>query len=212
MNQQVGSIGPLLGSKQPNLVKETALVAEAKAGNADAFAALVSRYDNQLYRVALRITDNREDAEEALQESFLQAHLHLTDFRGDSRFSTWLIRIAVNQAIAKRRRRIARREVSLDEPPETAGIRTGVSEAVDPADDPETSCFRRELRRLLNETLVKLAPQYRVVLILHDLDGFRNEHVARRLRLSLPATKARLSRARSNLRKAALEAIQRSRH
>ena len=94
---------------------EFVLVAEAKAGSYAAFEELVSRYEKKIYRLGINLTGNPEDAEDVLQETFLKAFQHLPDFREDSRFYTWIVRIAVNQALMKLRRRKTDRSVSLDE-------------------------------------------------------------------------------------------------
>src|ERR1700728_460802 len=91
------------------------LVHASKNGDVAAFEELVKRYDRTLFRIAQSVTHNREDSQDAVQETFLKAYQHLGDFRGDSKFSTWLIRIAVNQSLMKLRKHRAVREESLDE-------------------------------------------------------------------------------------------------
>ena len=94
---------------------ESVLVAQARQNDALAFSELVRRYENKIFRLALHITQNREDAEDVLQESFLKAYEHLDQFQGNSKFYTWIVRIAVNQALMKLRRRKTDKSVSLDE-------------------------------------------------------------------------------------------------
>src|SRR5271156_6964653 len=94
---------------------EPVLVAAAKAGDISAFETLVGRYESKIFRLAQNITQNREDAEDVMQEAFLKAYEHLSGFQGNSRFYTWLVRIAVNQALMKLRKRKSDRSVSLDE-------------------------------------------------------------------------------------------------
>ena len=91
------------------------LVHATQDGDVSAFAQLVERYDRKLLRIAQHVTHNREDSQDAVQEAFLKAFQHLGDFREDSQFSTWLIRITVNQALMKLRKRRTTKEVSLDE-------------------------------------------------------------------------------------------------
>jgi len=98
---------------------EAALVAHAQAGNQEAFSALVNEYSRKIYRVAKNITQNDEDAEDVLQETFLKAYEHLPGLQGNSKFYTWIVRIAVNESLMKLRKRKGNRFVSLDEPIET---------------------------------------------------------------------------------------------
>src|SRR5579863_3781467 len=101
-------IGPIVRRQLPSQVvkdDESALVAAAKAGDISAFETLVGRYERKIFRLTQNITQNREDAEDAMQEAFLKAFQHLGEFQGNSRFYTWLVRIAVNQALMKLRRR-----------------------------------------------------------------------------------------------------------
>ena len=104
---------------------EAALVARAKAGDQDAFSELVTHYDRRVFRMAKQITENDDDAEDVLQETFLKAYTHLNDFQGNSKFYTWLVRIAVNEALMKLRKRRSDKTVPLDEP-----IDTGEDEVV----------------------------------------------------------------------------------
>src|SRR6202044_1754679 len=95
--------------------EETAVVLQAREGDAKAFSELVRRYEGKIFRLALHITQNREDAEDVLQETFLKAYEHLDQFQGNSKFYTWIVRIAVNQALMKLRKRKTDRTISLDE-------------------------------------------------------------------------------------------------
>ena len=94
---------------------ETAVVLQAREGDAKAFSELVRRYENKIFRLAMHITQNREDAEDVLQETFLKAYEHLDQFQGNSKFYTWIVRIAVNQALMKLRKRKTDKTVSIDE-------------------------------------------------------------------------------------------------
>jgi RNA polymerase sigma-70 factor (ECF subfamily) len=98
-----------------HLANENALLAEARVGNAEAFGTLVNQYYPNIYRLALQITGNREDAEDALQDAVLKAYVNLGQFRGNSRFYTWLVRIALNQALMKLRKRRSGKEVPPSE-------------------------------------------------------------------------------------------------
>ena len=96
-------------------IDESALVTQAREGDTTAFAELVRRYEGKIFRLAQHVTQNREDAEDVLQETFMKAYEHLDQFKGDSKFYTWIVRIAVNQALMKLRRRRTDKSVSMDE-------------------------------------------------------------------------------------------------
>ena len=98
---------------------ESPLVVRAKAGDVEAFSDLVRHYDRRVFRMAKQITQNDDDAEDVLQETFLTGYPHLDDFQGNSKFYTWLVRIAVNEALMKLRKRRSDRTVPLDEPIDT---------------------------------------------------------------------------------------------
>lgn len=183
-----------------HLENETVLVAEARAGSADAFTVLANQYDRNIYRLALNITASREDAEDVLQETFLKAYTHLGEFRGDSRFYTWLVRIATNEALMKLRKRGSVKQVSLDEPTETDDQSLMPREIEDWGDDPEQRYAKTELQRILAETVEKLEPALRVVFVLRDVEEFSIEETAATLGLSVPAVKTRLLRARLRMR------------
>src|SRR5437763_856245 len=112
----MGAIQPKVGEPVSD---ELALVASAKAGDVAAFEELVRRYDRNVFRIAQHITQNREDAEDVVQDAFLKAYNNLAQFQGQSKFYTWLVRIAVNEALMKLRRRRPERTISLDEEVET---------------------------------------------------------------------------------------------
>ena len=140
------------------LENETTLVAEAQAGNAEAFVTLLNQCNKYVFRVALNITGNRQDAEDVLQETILNAYTQLGGFRGESRFYTWLVRIAVNEALKKVRKRSAERQVSLDEPVETDEKSLMPREIEDWGDNPEKRYAQTELQQILTETLERLEP------------------------------------------------------
>jgi RNA polymerase sigma-70 factor (ECF subfamily) len=178
---------------------ETALVAQAKEGDARAFSTLVKRYEAKIFRLAQHITQNREDAEDVLQETFLKAYEHLGQFQGNSKFYTWVVRIAVNQALMKLRRRRTDNSVSLDETIDT-GEDTVTREIAAWGEDPEQQFSREELGEILDGAIQSLAPAYRSVFLLRDVDDLSTEDTAEALGLSVPAVKSRLLRARLQLR------------
>ena len=147
----------------------------------------------------MNITQNREDAEDVLQESFLKAYEHLEQFQGNSKFYTWIVRIAVNQALMKLRKRKSDRSVSLDEQIDT-GEDVVVREIAAWDPDPEEQLSRGELQTILTEAVDSLAPIYKTVFTLRDVDGLSTEETAEVLDLSVPAVKSRLLRARLQLR------------
>src|SRR5947209_17718703 len=104
---------------QPEVFDELPLIEAAKAGDAEAFSELVSRYERKIFRLAKNITQNDEDAEDVLQDAFLKAYEHLDEFQGNSKFYTWIVRIAVNESLMKLRKRKSDKTVPLDEPVET---------------------------------------------------------------------------------------------
>ena len=116
-------------------IDETPLVARAREGDARAFGELVKQYEGKIFRLAQHVTQNREDAEDVLQETFMKAYEHLDQFQGNSKFYTWIVRIAVNQALMKLRRRKTDRSVSLDEAIDT-GEDTVVREIAAWGEDP----------------------------------------------------------------------------
>ncbi len=177
---------------------EGALVAAAKAGDAAAFEELVSRYERRIFRLALHITQNREDAEDATQEAFLKAFAHLNDFQGNSRFYTWLVRITVNEALMKLRKRRPN-QLSLDEAFESDDDLIP-REVEDWGPTPEQRYAQTELQEILTEVIGQLEPAYRIVFLLRDVEEISTEETAQLLGLSAPAVKSRLLRARLKLR------------
>jgi RNA polymerase sigma-70 factor (ECF subfamily) len=178
---------------------EAAVVAQAREGDARAFSELVRRYEGKIFRLAQHVTQNREDAEDVLQETFMKAYEHLDQFQGNSKFYTWIVRIAVNQALMKLRRRKTDRSVSLDEAIDT-GEDTVVREIAAWDEDPEDRYSREELGKILDTAVQSLDPPYRSVFQLRDIDELSTEETAEALGLSVPAVKSRLLRARLQLR------------
>jgi RNA polymerase sigma-70 factor (ECF subfamily) len=175
------------------------LVQASKNGDVAAFEQLVKRYDRKLFRIAQSVTHNREDSQDAIQEAFLKAYQHLGDFRGDSQFSTWLIRITLNQSLMKLRKLRRTREVSLDEDFATDED-VLPREVIDWAPNPEQLYSVSELRNILIKTIEELRPILRAVFVLQDLEGLSTDQTAEVLNLSQSAVKSRLWRARLQLR------------
>ena len=175
------------------------LVGQAKAGQLDAFDELVNRHERKIFRLTQHITGNREEAEDALQDSFLKAFSRLSQFQGDSQFYTWLVRIAVNESLMRLRKRKAHPTFSLDEPIETDDDlmprEHGTWE-----DNPEQMYAQQELREILDRAVQSLPPIFRTVFVLRDIEQLSTEETAETLELSIPAVKSRLLRARLQLR------------
>jgi len=183
----------------PIVSEELELVARARQGDTAAFSTLLRRYEGKIFRLAMNITQNREDAEDVLQEAFLKAYEHLDQFQGNSKFYTWIVRIAVNQALMKLRKRKSDRAVSLDEQIDT-GEDTVVREIATWDPDPEQRYSQEELHTILTSAVESLDPIYKTVFTLRDVDGLSMEETAEALELTVPAVKSRLLRARLQLR------------
>src|SRR5207245_7259733 len=173
---------------------EHLLVAAAKRGDAAAFEELVNRYERKIFRLAQNITGNREDAEDAMQDAFLKSYAHLKEFQGDSRFYTWLVRIAVNESLMRLRKRKPN-QISLDEP---VGTDDDIMprEVEDWGPSPEQRYAQTELQQILNNAIENLDPPYRTVFVLRDVEELSTEETAALLGISVPAVKSRLLRAR----------------
>ena len=182
---------------------EKALVQKAKAGDRDAFAALVSAYEGKIYNLALRYLGNREDAMDASQEVFLRVFRFLPGFQEESGFSTWIYRIGVNVCKDMLAKRAKRGELSLELPDEEEDYRT--AEVADRRYDPEAIVEQADLRESLAEAIGQLPQQQREMIVLRDIQGLSYEEIGQVLSLEAGTVKSRLSRARENLRKKLLQ-------
>jgi RNA polymerase sigma-70 factor (ECF subfamily) len=178
---------------------EAPVLERARAGDAGAFTELVRQYDKKIFRIARHITQNDEDAEDVLQEAFLKAYEHLPGFHGDSKFYTWIVRIAVNEALMKLRKRKGDKTVPLDEPVDT-GEDVVVREIAVWDDNIEEKLGRAELGAILEQAVASLKPDFRTVFVLRDIEELSTEETAETLGISIPAVKSRLLRARLQLR------------
>lgn len=183
-----------------NITKESesALVTAAKSGNTQAFEELVLRHEPKVLAVAQRITNNREDAQDVAQESFHKAFCHLNNFQENSRFSTWMIRIAMNEAFMLLRRRRATPEVLPENPDD--GEEYFSEKFVDQRPTPEQSCRLRERKQILTEAINHLGPKIRRAILLRDIEERTAEETARILGTSISAVKARVFQGRRKLR------------
>jgi RNA polymerase sigma-70 factor, ECF subfamily len=186
-------------TSQPEIFDEAALVERARSGDESAFTELVNRYDRKVFRIARQITQSDEDAEDVLQEAFLKAYTNLHRFEGQSKFYTWVVRIAVNEALMKLRKRKSDRSVSLDQELDT-GEDTLVREVAVWEGDPEQQYGQDELKTILNDAVASLKDSFRTVFVLRDIEGLSTEETAAALEISEAAVKSRLLRARLALR------------
>jgi RNA polymerase sigma-70 factor (ECF subfamily) len=175
------------------------IVARVRNGETEAFEELVRKHGRRVYRSLLAIVGNAEEAEDALQDAFLKAFQHLSHFEGRSRFSTWLVRIAINAGLQRMR---GRKEFDrIDE--ENEEFRPRNIQAW--SDSPEEFYSREELRRLVEREVMKLPAKYRVALMLRDLEELSTEEAAGTLGLSIPGLKARVLRGRLMLRESMVQ-------
>ncbi len=176
------------------------LLSNAKEGNAAAFGQLCQRHKKKVFQVTLRITRNREDAEDALQECFLSALVHLRNFGGRSQFATWLTRIAINAALMKIRRNRNSRETPLQTVDEFGEERESIH-LVDRSLNPEDTYSERERSKLLRNLVSTLRPRIRTAIEMRHLQDCSLKETSERLGISEAATKGRLFHARLALRK-----------
>jgi RNA polymerase sigma-70 factor, ECF subfamily len=175
-----------------------ALVAAAKCGDTHAFEQLVLRYKQRVFAMAQRITNNREDAEDVVQDSFHKVFLHLGKFQEKAQFSTWLTRIAMNEAFMLLRQRRGVLEVlpeNTDDAPESASMAF-----VDQRPSPEESCWQRERSDLLTKAINRLSPKTRTTILLRNIEERSLEETAEILGTSLGVVKSRLFQGRRKLR------------
>ncbi len=199
MNASIPSANDLVIQNNLNEMSDELLVSTAKSGDAIAFVELVKRHSNKVLRRAYRIAKNQQDAEDVLQEALMRAFLHLKDFEERSSFSSWLTRIAINSALMNLRKKRGYIETSME-----VIIEDPASpyqwEPKDPAESPESQCWRREREELLDGAIQQLPPRLREVVQLKLIDGNSGEEVSQTLGISMAAAKSRLARARTALR------------
>jgi len=191
------TIQPIAGENEQH--PDVALVERVRGGDVSAYDELVRKYERQVFRIAQRITQNREDAEDVTQDAFVKGFEKLDQFQGNSKFYTWLVRIAVNESLMRLRKRRTGRMVSIDEDVQT-DEGSVPRDLADWAPDPEQNYSQAELNKILEKTIKGLPPGFRVVFELRDVQGLSTEETAEALGLSIPAVKSRLLRARLQLR------------
>jgi len=177
---------------------EHLLVTAAKSGDLASFEELVNRYEQKIFRLTMNITRNREDAEDSMQDAFMKAYSHLNTFQEGSRFYTWLVRIAANEALMRLRKRRPN-QFSIDEPIE--GEEDIIPREIeDWGPSPEQRYAQSEMREILSNAIDELQPDFRVVFVLRDVEGISTEETATALGISVAAVKSRLLRARLKMR------------
>ncbi len=188
-------LAPVRLKRVPRAIEtdESDLIVRSRQGDREAFEQLVIRHADRLSSVVGRFVNDREEASEVTQEAFLRAWRGIGNFRGDSGFFTWIYRIAINEAKRRGEKRGRWREtVSLDQ--------EAVPEAADWSQAPESRFEQRDLRRVLDEAIAALPLNYRIPLVLRDLQGFSTTEAADIMSLGEPAFKSRLHRARQAVR------------
>ncbi|MBP1646586.1 MAG: subfamily polymerase sigma-24 factor [Bacteroidetes bacterium] len=189
--------------REEQIATDEELISDAKSGDRSAFTSLVKRYEETVFRFSLKLCRDREKAEETLQDTFINVYRKLGSFDGKSKFSTWLYTIVANNCLMKRRKTKLQ---GLEEPLEALDL-----PAVSPDgrftrhvvrwdNTPSDILLGKELRRVLDEAILKLPEIYRAVFVLRDVEGKSNEETAEVLHISQEAAKSRLRRARAFLR------------
>jgi RNA polymerase sigma-70 factor (ECF subfamily) len=180
--------------------EDVALVAAAKIGDAHAFELLVLRHERRVFSLAQRMTRNREDAEDVVQQSFQKAFIHLKKFEGQSLFSTWLTRIAINESLMVLRKRRGTREVPIVESNSEADTAVAL-DVPDVSPNPEDTCLQREQQRILTAAVNRLTPGTRKAIELRELGELSTGETAQVMGLSVGAVKARVFHGREKLRR-----------
>lgn len=180
---------------EPAVVSDEELVSRVIRGETEVFEIIVRRYSRRLFRVALSVLHNEAEAEDVMQDAFLSAYQHLSQFAGRARFSTWISRIALHRAFAVAAQ--SKRRVSLDE--EYDGEQP-IRVVLDTAPTPEQRRYFEEVAMLLSTAIAELPENYRSVLMLREVDELDTTTAARKLRISQANVKVRLHRARAMVR------------
>ncbi|RMF40303.1 MAG: sigma-70 family RNA polymerase sigma factor [Planctomycetota bacterium] len=180
---------------------ETELIEHALNGDSDCYGQLVERFQHRLLAAMVHVIGSYDEAEDVVQESFVQAYVKLHTFQGNSQFYTWLYRIAFNNALSRRRKR--RGEISLEQNREVTG-----SDPEDGHESPDEPLMRQERMALVHRALGRLSEEHRKILVLREMEDFSYEQIAEILDINLGTVRSRLSRARSQL-KSHIEDLQR---
>jgi len=179
--------------------EDQTLIARVKKGDYDAFERLVRKYEARIFHHCLKFLNNQDEAEDILQETFLQVYKSLDSFRGEAAFSTWLIKIATNNCLMRIRKKKKVDIVSIDKPIEIDGSQLP-REIVDWSKNPFSQVSNDEIRAVLDQAISGLPEDKRVILVLKDVEGFSNIEISEMLGISVAAVKSRLHRARLYVR------------
>ena len=177
---------------------EKRLIDSAKSGNKIAFGKLIRQYEKTVYSFAFKICRDKEKAEEAMQETFINAYRGLKSFSGNSKFSTWLYRIVTNNCLMMHRKKSHEPVVSLED--SELYRETGELQVPHWGETPHDAVLNKELKEILDKAIQKLPLEYRIVFVMRDVEGLSTKEVGKSLKLSAPAIKSRLHRARLFLR------------
>jgi RNA polymerase sigma-70 factor (ECF subfamily) len=190
-----------------NVENEPELVRRAQKGDKRAFSLLVKQYESTVYGFAFKVCRNEEKAAETLQDTFVNVYRKLDQFNGKAKFSTWLYQIVTNNCLMKRRRsKLDESSVSIDSPENGAkdsdrgGDGAPLQSLILLKQTPQDEMVNKELREILDNAILKLPMEQRIVFVLRDVEGRSSEETAKILKLSAPAVKSRLRRARVFLR------------
>ncbi len=174
------------------------LIHRAQAGDKNAFGKLIKKYEKTVYSFAFKICRDKEKAEEAMQETFISSYRGLKSFSGNSKFSTWLYRIVTNNCLMMHRKKSHEPVVSLEDT--DLFQETGELQVPHWGETPQDAVLNKELKGILDSAIQKLPLEYRIVFVMRDVEGLSTEEVGKALKLSVPAVKSRLHRARLFLR------------
>lgn len=180
---------------------EEDLIREALEGNSSSYGELVERFQARLFNAMLQVVGSHDEAEDVVQDSFVQAYVKLDTFQGNSKFFTWLYRIAFNNALSRQRRK--RHDLSIEQSREVTG-----SDPQDRLESPEEPLLREERVSLVHRALTMLTEEHRSILVLREMEEMSYEEIAEILTINIGTVRSRLSRARNQL-KIQLEELQR---
>ncbi len=172
--------------------EEDELIRQALDGHSQAYGQLVERYQDRLFNAMLHVVGSADEAEDVVQDSFVQAYIKLDTFQGNSRFFTWLYRIAFNNALSRRRRR--RADMSIEQSREASG-----GEPEDRHESPDEPMLRDERVGMVKAAMQQLSEEHRTILVLREMDEMAYEDIAELLKINIGTVRSRLSRARNQL-------------
>ena len=179
---------------------EAALLNQAQSGDHEAFSTLLGGCHGTLHGLVLRITKNHEDAEDAVQSAVLKAYAKLSQFQERARFSSWIARIAINEAFMKLRKQKRLKEVSLDDPLQTQEFAPRPPAIEKEHEDPEKAFRRAEVLEAMVRAVGSLPPMYQAAFFLTQVRGCTNQEAAKQLALPVSTIKSRVHRARKHVR------------